>query len=98
MLQEARQWRARVEGELEEQGEDIILSGKELKLLESHFGEIRVQHLNLLAMAKRLLRGKFERRWARSAVTVLEKTDRAVIALCPPLKNWCGEAVITARR
>ncbi|MBN9658903.1 MAG: class I SAM-dependent methyltransferase [Acidobacteria bacterium] len=98
LLEAARQWRARVEGELEEQGEDIILSSKELKLLEAHFGEIRVQHLNLLAMGKRLLRGKFEKPWARAAVTVLEKTDRAVITICPPLKNWCGEAVITARR
>lgn len=98
LLEAARQWRARIDGELEEQGEDIILSQTELKLLEQYFGGIRVRHMNLLAMGKRLLRGRFEKPWARTTISILEKTDRAMITLCPPLKNWCGEAVITARR
>lgn len=98
LLQQARAWRARAEGEQEEQGEEIILSKAELALLGQHFGAIRVEHMNLLAMGKRLLRGRFERPWARAVYAALEKTDGAVLRLCPPLRHWCGEAMITAVR
>jgi hypothetical protein len=49
-------------------------------------------------MGKRLLRGRFERSWARSGVAGLEAVDRVMLAAVPPLRNWCGEAVITGRR
>jgi hypothetical protein len=28
----------------------------------------------------------------------LEAMDRGILAVAPPLREWCGEAVITARR
>jgi len=98
LLNAARKLRGLAAGEREEQGEGIFFSRHELKMLEPFFERIRVEHLNLTAMAKRLLRGRFERLWARSLIHGLEAIDRVVLALAPPLRNWCGEAVITARR
>jgi hypothetical protein len=49
-------------------------------------------------MGKRLLRGRFEKRWARALVRTLERVDGVLLTLAPLLRNWCGEAVITARR
>jgi hypothetical protein len=85
-------------GEAAEQGEDIILSRAELRTLDPFFGEVRVETRNLLAMGKRLLRGRFEKSWARAVVRTLERVDGALLKLAPPLRNWCGEAVVTARR
>ena len=98
LLNAARAIRAKLQGEREEQGEDIILSHKELELLEPWFDGLQVRHLNLLAMGKRLLRGRFQSAAARATVTALESVDRALLALLPFLEDWCGEAVITASR
>ncbi|HXD02863.1 MAG TPA: class I SAM-dependent methyltransferase [Novosphingobium sp.] len=98
LLNRARKLHAALIGEAEEQGEDIILSHVQLRALAPHFSDVVVETRNLLAMAKRLLRGRFERRWARAAVRAFERVDGVILALAPPLRNWCGEAVITARR
>jgi SAM-dependent methyltransferase len=98
LLQAARRLRARAAHEPEEQGEDIILNPGELRRLEPYFARFDVRTLNLLAMGKRLLRGRFSSPAARAALRGLEMADSALFALCPPLRRWCGEAVITARR
>lgn len=98
LLNALRRFRAALQGEKEEQGEDILMSKAEIALLEPFFDEISVRHLNLFAMGKRLLRGRFQYAWARGLLAALEALDSATLALCPPLKNYCGEAVITARR
>lgn len=98
VLNTARKIRARLAGEAEEQGEGIILSRSGLKVLAPFFAEMRIQPLNLCAMAKRLLRGRFERGWARFALHSLEAVDSALLAIARPLGNWCGEAVVTFRR
>jgi len=98
LLNSARRWRARAAGESEDQGEGILFSGAELRALEPYFAEIHVEHLNLVAMGKRVLRGRLRGGIARSLVHALEWIDRAMLALAPPLRNWCGEAIITARR
>jgi len=98
LLNTARKLHAACIGEAAEQGEDIILSQAELRALDPYFCEVRVETRNLLAMGKRLLRGRFERRWARAVVRGLERMDGALLALAPPLRNWCGEALITAQR
>jgi len=98
LLNAARKLRARAAGEAEEQGEGIIFSRHALQALDPFFAELRVEPLNLLAMAKRLLRGRLERPWARTALRRLETIDSALLAVVPPLRNWCGEAVVTGRR
>ena len=98
LLNTARKLHAALIGEAAEQGEDIILSRAELRALDPSFRDVRVETRNLLAMGKRLLRGRFERAWARGMVRVLERVDGALLTLAPPLRNWCGEAVITGRR
>jgi len=98
LLNRARKLHAALIGEAEEQGEDIILSRAQLVVLAPYFTNQVVETRHLLAMGKRLLRGRFERRWARGVVRLLEGVDRSLLAVAPPLRNWCGEAVITARR
>ena len=98
VLNFARRIRARAAGETEEQGEGIIFSRGELQALDPYFGGLQVEHLNLLAMAKRFLRGRFEHASARRLVRTLESLDTGLLAAVPPLRNWCGEAVITGIR
>jgi SAM-dependent methyltransferase len=98
LLNAARRLRARGAGEAEEQGEGIIFSRNELQALHPYFDELRVEHLNLLAMAKRAMRGRFEKAWVRLTMRSLEAIDAGLLKLAPPLENWCGEAVITGRR
>jgi SAM-dependent methyltransferase len=98
LLNAARKMRARAAGEAEEQGEGIIFSNDELQLLGPFFVDLQVEHLNLLAMGKRGLRGGFHRGWARAVLRSLEGIDAGLLAIAPPLRNWCGEAVITGRR
>ena len=98
LLNVARKLHAASIGEAEEQGEDIIMSRKVLRALDPYYGDLRIETRNLLAMSKRLLRGRFEKAWARGVVRGLERVDNVVLAALPFLRNWCGEAVITAKR
>jgi SAM-dependent methyltransferase len=98
LLNAARRLRAVLGGEAEEQGEEIIFSRRQMRLLEPWFAGLHADTMNLTAMGKRLLRGRFEHAWARSMLDGLEAFDRALLAVALPLRNWCGEAVITARR
>ena len=94
----ARRARALVAGEEDDQGEEIVLSRRELRRLEPWFEGWRIETFHLLAMAKRLLRGRMQAVGARTALSLLEKADRAMIGAVPPLRWWCGEALIIARR
>src|SRR5262249_50848736 len=98
LLNAARRVRATLGGEAEEQVEDIIFSRRHMPLLAPYCSDLRAATMNLTAMGKRLLRGRFERAWARRVLGGLEAFDRALLAIAPPLHNWCGEAVITGRR
>lgn len=98
VLNLARRFRASLQGEEEEQGEDIILSIRELRTFAPWFDTISVKPMNLFAMGKRLFRGKSASPVAVTIVAALESLDRVLLGLLPSLRNWCGEAVITARR
>jgi ubiquinone/menaquinone biosynthesis C-methylase UbiE len=97
-LAAARRLRALVAREEQDQGEEIVLSRRQLRRLEPWFGEWRIETFHLLAMAKRLLRGRLGKAWARRTVQVLQKADRAVLGAVPALRWWCGEALIVAWR
>jgi 2-polyprenyl-3-methyl-5-hydroxy-6-metoxy-1,4-benzoquinol methylase len=98
LLNAARRVRAALSHEAEEQGEEIILSRAELHLLDPYFTEMNVETRNLLAMGKRLFRGRFRNAVVRAVVRSLEAIDTALLTAAPPLRNWCGEAVVTAVR
>ena len=92
----ARRLRARWSHQPEEAGEEIIVGRREIDLLRAHFRMVEVRPVNLLAMSKRLLRGRFAHPAARLLLGALESTDRALLAVLPFLRRYCGEAVIVA--
>jgi SAM-dependent methyltransferase len=98
LLNLARRLRAWAEGEAEEQGEEIVLSWREIEMLRAHFAHVELREMHLVAMAKRLLRGRFHHRWARALVSAAEACDRALLMLAPPLRRYCGEVLIIARK
>jgi SAM-dependent methyltransferase len=98
VLMLARRLRARLQHEAEEQGEEIVLNDAQVARLRRHFREVHVEPMNLLAMGKRLLRGRFGSAGARATLRALERTDAVLLTLAPPLRRYCGEALITAVR
>ena len=97
VLNLARRILARRIGEPEEAGEGILFSERELEALRPHFRKIEVMPVNLLAMAKRLLRGHFGNSAARALLRTLEAADSALLCL-PLLRRYCGEALIVAEK
>jgi SAM-dependent methyltransferase len=98
LLNGLRRMRARVAGEVEDAGEEIILGDAEIALLRRHFSKVEIHPLNLLAMGKRLLRGRFHHPWARASVATLEAADRLLLTAIPALKRYCGEALLLATK
>ena len=98
VLNAARRWRARMAREPAEQGEGIVLSDLEVGLLRRHFRHVEVSPLNLLAMAKRLFRGRFTSRSVRMLVGLLERADSVLLAVWPALARYCGEVIVVAVR
>ncbi len=98
LLNAARKLRAAMQGEAEEQGEEIILGDREIAQLRSAFASVTLQEMHLLAMGKRLLRGKLHGAWAQGVVAAAERMDAVLLAAVPPLRRYCGEVVIEAIR
>ena len=98
VLNAARRLRAWLSSEPAEQGEEIIIGAAEIRFLRSRFSRVDVAPMNLLAMAKRLFRGRFERRPVRGAIRLLEVADSVLLRVIPPLGHYAGEAVIVARK
>jgi SAM-dependent methyltransferase len=98
LLNLARRLRWRLSREPAEQGEDILLSTREINLLRPHFRHIEVAPLNLLAMAKRLFRGRFTHAGVRKFVGALEVVDAVLLRLFPFLRRYCGEVIIVAEK
>jgi len=96
LLNAARRLRARLAREPVEQGEGIIFSDAELDLLRRHFRQVDFTPMNLLAMAKRLFRGRFTSPWVRRLLEGLERIDARLLAWRPQLGRYCGEVVVTA--
>ncbi|MGH9788504.1 MAG: class I SAM-dependent methyltransferase [Candidatus Acidiferrales bacterium] len=98
LLNLARRLRWKLSREPEEAGEDIILSDREINLLRPHFRRLESHPMNLLAMTKRLFRGRFASPAVRMVMWVLEKTDAALLTLFPFLRRYCGEVVVVAEK
>ena len=97
LLNAARRFRAQIQGEEEEQGEEIILSDEQIEMLRPHFRTLSVRPLNVLAMAKRLFRGKFSSPGVRRLIKALEAAD-AVLLKAPALGRYCGEVIVIAQK
>jgi SAM-dependent methyltransferase len=98
LLNAARRLRWRLSGEPEEAGEGLIFGPWAVRLLQSRFARVEVEPLSCMAMAKRLLRGRFHQSWARLAVHGMEAADRALLTALPAMRRFCGEAVVVAIR
>jgi hypothetical protein len=81
-----------------EAGEEILFGRREMDELRRHFRELRVEPVNLFAMAKRLFRGHYANWLVRATMWKLETTDAILLRLCPPLRRFCGEVLVTARK
>ena len=98
LLNAARRLRWRFGPEPAEAGEGVIFNEGDVEQLRQHMRKVEVTPLNLLAMAKRLFRGRFERPALRGILRGLEGTDRVLLATLPWLSRYCGEAVVVAEK
>jgi SAM-dependent methyltransferase len=98
LLNMARRLRWRLSRQPDEAGEDILLSDRELDALRRAMRTFEITPMNLLAMMKRLLRGRFTNPGVRAAVRALELLDSALLSVAPPLRRYCGEVLIVARK
>jgi len=98
VLNGMRRLRWRLSRQPDDAGEDIILGDRELALLRGHFSRLDVTPMNLLAMAKRLFRGRFESRAVRALMGLLEAIDLRLLQLLPSLGRYCGEVLVVAEK
>jgi SAM-dependent methyltransferase len=98
VLNGLRRLRWRLSGQPDDAGEDIILGDRELGLLRSNFSRLDVTPMNLLAMAKRVFRGRFGSRAVRATMGLLEAVDLRLLKLAPSLGRYCGEVLVVAEK
>ncbi len=98
VLNGMRRLRWRFSQQPEEAGEDIILGDRELAMLRGHFTTLRATPMNLLGMAKRLFRGRFDSGAVRATLGCLETIDLRVLRLLPSLGRYCGEVLVVAEK
>ena len=98
LLDAARRLRWRFGREPVEAGEGVIFNEGDVEQLRQRMRRVEVTPLNLLAMAKRLFRGRFHRPAVRAILAGLEETDRLLLAALPGLRRYCGEAVVVAEK
>jgi SAM-dependent methyltransferase len=72
-------------------GEDILFGPDELRLLAGDFETLASEPLNLLAMAKRLYRGRFAEARGQNKIAALERLDERLLSFAPGLRRYCGE-------
>lgn len=97
LLNGARRLRAVLQREADEQGEEIILGDAEIAMLRQCF-QVKLQPMHLLAMGKRLLRGRFHHAAARASLRLAESADALLLRAVPPLRRYCGEVLIVAEK
>jgi SAM-dependent methyltransferase len=98
LLNAARRWRWKWSGQPDEAGEEIILDDRHIALLRGEMRRVEVVPVNLLAMGKRLFRGRFQSRGVRAVTAALEATDTVLLAAVPPLRRYCGEVVVVGEK
>jgi len=82
----------------DEAGEEILFNDVHVDLLRARLREVTLIPLSLLAMTKRFFRGRFTNGPVRWIVASLELADTVLLNTCPPLRRYCGEVVVVARK
>jgi SAM-dependent methyltransferase len=98
VLNLARRLRWRVAKEPAEAGEEILFGDRETAALRNSFRHVELRPLNLLAMAKRLFRGRFRAAAVRGLIRALEAVDTGLLTLIPSLRRYCGEVIVIAEK
>jgi SAM-dependent methyltransferase len=98
ILNSLRRLRWRLSRQPDEAGEEILFNDRHVNLLRSRLREVTLMPLGLLVMAKRFFRGRFTSSAVRWIVASLELADTVVLKACPPLRRYCGEVVVIARK
>jgi SAM-dependent methyltransferase len=98
ILNSLRRLRWKFSGQPDEAGEEILFNDGHVNLLRSRLREVLLMPLSLLAMAKRFFRGRFTSSAVRGIVASLELADKVLLKACPPLRRYCGEVVVVARK
>lgn len=98
ILNGLRRLRWRLSRQPEEAGEDIILGDRELDLLRRRFSHVDLTPMNLLAMAKRLFRGRFQSSSVRAIIGLLEAVDLRLLRMFPSWRRYCGEILVVAQK
>jgi ubiquinone/menaquinone biosynthesis C-methylase UbiE len=98
LLNMARKMGWKLRGQAEEQGEEIVFNDAHVRMLRERMTQVEVQPMNLLAMAKRLFRGRFGSGTVRGVVGALEKLDVGILKAAPRLGRYCGEVVVVGRK
>jgi SAM-dependent methyltransferase len=95
LLNSARRLRARVQGEADEQGEEILIGEAQIEQLRPYFRRVDLMPLNLVAMGKRLFRGRFTSPSVRAFCRFCEAVD-SVLLRSRTLQRYCGEVIVVA--
>ena len=98
ILNSLRRLRWKFSRQPDEAGEEILFNDAHVDLLRARLREVTMIPLSLLAMAKRFFRGRFTTRPVRWIVASLELADTVLLKTCPPLRRYCGEIVVVARK
>jgi ubiquinone/menaquinone biosynthesis C-methylase UbiE len=98
LLNLLRRFRWRMSRQPDEAGEEILFNDAHVALLRARLREVKPMPLSLLAMAKRLFRGRFTIGPVRVLVAFLELADTVLLGVCPPLRRYCGEVVVVGRK
>ena len=82
----------------DEAGEEVLFNDEHVAILRDRLQAVELIPMSLLAMAKRIFRGRFENRAVRSILASLEAADRILLTAFPALGRYCGEVVVVARK
>jgi SAM-dependent methyltransferase len=94
----ARRLRWTLANEAGEAGEGILFNDEHITLLRAQLEPLEVIPLSLLAMAKRLFRGRFTNPAVRLLLKGLETADAALLCALPFLRRYCGEVVVIGHK
>ena len=98
ILNSLRRLRWKFSRQPDEAGEEILFNDVHVDLLRARLREVTLIPLSLLAMAKRFFRGRLTNKTVRWILASLELADTVLLNICPPLRRYCGEIVLVARK